>query len=465
MATNDEIRAKDVVPELTDFRDDTDGLYVDGSVSSFFMKAMNLVKAVLRRIHLLPENKYTGYLALSDANGSGKFPIDNLIESIAPVFDSTVNYTAGQLVMYQGNQYRFKIDHPSGVWVGSDAETFDTGSLIDFLNQEHNPEYALLIKDIDDKLLCGITRDGVLDVFTKMQFHNDVGGAVALEVIDEKTDVEFVFRMNDSNGNFVFGCDKTGQIKFACGVPKDIQRFVTGCLSDYAISNYECGGYGPTSWTVLGKLCGGARNSYCAAFGYRVLENNTGIKNVTMGSDNMNSASGDDNTSMGYHSQFRLESGNQNSSFGSESQDDVTSGSNNTSSGFCSLQRNNKGSNNVAIGAFALQGIYENRFDPENLKEHKDNTAVGACALQDCEDLSEGNVAVGKNALKTQRKYVNCIGIGKGAECEEDNMTSIGNSDIEKTRVFGNLIVRGTDGISRQVVFNQDGTCSWVALT
>ena len=461
MATQDEIRAKYVLPQLTDFRDDTDGFYGDGSQSSFFMKALDLVKSILGRIHLLPNTKYDGFIAVDDADGTGKMPILDLLSNFAGIFDpertSENPYKAGNIVMYQASLKRFKRGH-YGAWVDADADNFDIGSLIDFLYQESNPEYAALIKDADDKLLCGITRDGILNVFTKIQFHNEVGGAVALDVVEEQTDAEFIFRMNDADGNYVFGCDKNGQIKFACVVPEAIQQFVKKCFANYSVSNYECGGYGPTSWTVLGKLCGGARNNYCAAFGYRVLENNTGVKNVTMGSDNMCNASGDDNTSMGYHSQFRLESGNRNSSHGSESQDDVTSGSQNTSAGFCSLQRNNKGSNNVAVGAFAMQGIYEDRYDPDNLKEHNDNVAMGAFALQNCENLSERNVAVGKSALTTQRKYVNCIGIGEGAECEEDNMTSIGNSDIEKTRVFGDFIVKGTDGISRQVVFNQDGT-------
>lgn len=65
------------------------------------------------------------YLALDGANGTKKLPgncvapksiQDNIIESIAPVFDATANYTAGQSVMYQGKLYTFKVDHTAGAW-------------------------------------------------------------------------------------------------------------------------------------------------------------------------------------------------------------------------------------------------------------------------------------------------------------------------------------------------------------
>lgn len=84
MATNDEIRAKDIVPELTDFRDDTDGLYGDGSQSSFFIKALNLAKSILGRIHLLSDTAIESdlvagnYIALDGSAGTKKLPANNI---------------------------------------------------------------------------------------------------------------------------------------------------------------------------------------------------------------------------------------------------------------------------------------------------------------------------------------------------------------------------------------------------
>lgn len=69
--------------------------------------------------------KYTGGLWADDDNGTGKFPIDNLIGSIAPIFEPTRTsenpYKAGQSVTYEGKTYTFKVDH-YGAWSAADAE-------------------------------------------------------------------------------------------------------------------------------------------------------------------------------------------------------------------------------------------------------------------------------------------------------------------------------------------------------
>ncbi len=87
MATNDEIRAKDVVPELSDFRDDTDGLYGDGNQSSFFMKASNLAKSILGRIHLLPKSITTfrtgDVIPVDGPSGTAKMPYADLLKVTA----------------------------------------------------------------------------------------------------------------------------------------------------------------------------------------------------------------------------------------------------------------------------------------------------------------------------------------------------------------------------------------------
>ena len=57
--------------------------------------------------------------------------------------------------------------------------------------------------------------------------------------------------------------------------------------------------------TNLGNNNEGGKNDYCTSVGYGVLKNNTGKKNVTIGSDNMYETSGSDNTSAGYYAMFR----------------------------------------------------------------------------------------------------------------------------------------------------------------
>ena len=67
--------------------------------------------------------KSSGYVTVDDPiTGTGKFQIDNLIGSVAPIFDPTVDYTAGQSVMFHGKLYTFKVNHPAGAWNASHVD-------------------------------------------------------------------------------------------------------------------------------------------------------------------------------------------------------------------------------------------------------------------------------------------------------------------------------------------------------
>lgn len=87
-----------------------------------------------KRIKDLATTKYTGYAALDDANGTGKFPIDNLIGSIAEIYypqaidgHAATNAVAGNLYMYQGKCWRCK-ENTSGTW---DSSKFENVNLAD----------------------------------------------------------------------------------------------------------------------------------------------------------------------------------------------------------------------------------------------------------------------------------------------------------------------------------------------
>lgn len=85
--------------------------------------------------------KSSGYVTVDDPiTGSGKFQIDNLIGSVAPIFDPTVDYTAGQSVMYKGKLYTFKADHPAGTWNAGDVYNVSVDVLIKNLSYEVEPE-------------------------------------------------------------------------------------------------------------------------------------------------------------------------------------------------------------------------------------------------------------------------------------------------------------------------------------
>lgn len=83
------------------------------------------------RIKDLPNTKYKGFMALDDADGTGKFSVENLICSAAPVFDESVDYIAGQSVMYEGRRYSFKVNH-SGEWNSNDVVLSNSLDIVAF---------------------------------------------------------------------------------------------------------------------------------------------------------------------------------------------------------------------------------------------------------------------------------------------------------------------------------------------
>lgn len=55
----------------------------------------------------------------------------------------------------------------------------------------------------------------------------------------------------------------------------------------------------------------------------------------------------------------------------------------------------------------------------------------------------------------------NSTAIGSDSIIEKSNQTIIGNSSITETKIYGDLIIGGTDGKTRKIVFNENGTCTW----
>lgn len=74
------------------------------------------------------------------------------------------------------------------------------------------------------------------------------------------------------------------------------------------------------------------------------------------------------------------------------------------------------------------------------------------------------NTFIGRetNAPESAR---NVIAVGDNAKATKNNQAVIGSDAITETLLKGDLVVRGTDGVYRQIVFNEDGTCSWVAVS
>ena len=117
------------------------------------------------------------YAAVAAANTR----INTTQSDIAPTFDTATSYTAGDLVIYENQLYKFTADHAAGAWTGSDVATTSiaevvgsgTGSLadrIDDLRDDLAPAFdATQSYAIGDVVMYGDT----LYEFTSAHTAND----------------------------------------------------------------------------------------------------------------------------------------------------------------------------------------------------------------------------------------------------------------------------------------------------
>lgn len=163
----------------------------------------------------------------------------------------------------------------------------------------------------------------------------------------------------------------------------------------------------------------------CISIGFGAMSQGVELKkNVAIGRYALNGA--DDSTS-------------QNNTAVGESAGFNCAGSGNSMLGSQAGYRIREGSNNTMIGANTFGG-----------GKGSNNTAIGAGATY--EDGMHCTTTIGYNA-KATKSYQTVIGSHTGAW-----------SDTKETLVFGDLVVCGTDGVYRKIVFNADGTCSWVTV-
>lgn len=158
MATQDEIRAKDIIPHKTSFASG-DGFYGDGN-SSFFMEANDLLRLTAK----------------------------NAVEvNAAPVFSDTVNYAVGQYVVYDGKLKIFKTAHPAGAWDASQVLDVPTAALDD----------SGIIKDYDETFTYSYSTAGQGFTFN---IYLPACGMYEVEV-ETTSFVSANFSFKDYNGN------------------------------------------------------------------------------------------------------------------------------------------------------------------------------------------------------------------------------------------------------------------------
>ena len=194
------------------------------------------------------------------------------------------------------------------------------------------------------------------------------------------------------------------------------------------------------------------------AMGFRSLYYNTaGKNNTTLGfkslysniTGNNNTASGkhslyynttgNSNTASGTNSLYSNTTGNNNSASGINSLYSSTAGNNNTASGFKSLYSNTTGNNNTAFGSFSLE------FNTTG----KHNTAFGHSSGKDLSNgmantISNNSIFIGGKTKALADNQSNQIVIGYDATGAGNNSVVLGNNNITKTVLKGNIGI-GTD--------------------
>lgn len=228
----------------------------------------------------------------------------------------------------------------------------------------------------------------------------------------------------------------------------------------------------------------------------------SGFWNVIIGTDNTlaNSPNATRTIAMGYAALSKLISGNRNIAIGTHSMREMLGGEDNISIGADNMMLVNqaegcisigKGAmsngdnvrNCIAIGAYAMANV-----DPESTRkpsanicvgdraglvaEGTNNIFVGAGSGAKCKrdgniaigagaystaEYGNNNIVIGNVAMRNSVNYNGCVVIGDGAQPDKAKQTVIGNSGTVETKVYGDFVVQGTDGIKRKTIFS-DGS-------
>lgn len=222
--------------------------------------------------------------------------------------------------------------------------------------------------------------------------------------------------------------------------------------------------------------------------GYHTAENAVGTtRSIAIGYYTLNALQGGHrNIGIGTFAMSQLIGGEENVSIGADNMIYVQKADGCISIGMGAMSKGTELFENIAIGKCTLVGA--------NDSTSKKNVAIGGSAGYKC--VGQGNTMLGfqagyhvqggiQNILIGNCAYGASIGnfntivgananyndgisysvaIGHNARATKSNQAVLGSDSITETLLKGNLIVRGTDGVYRQIIFNPDGTCSWSAL-
>jgi hypothetical protein len=208
------------------------------------------------------------------------------------------------------------------------------------------------------------------------------------------------------------------------------------------------------------------------SIGYNSLRNNTtGSYNVAVGPFALGSGNttSSESVAIGYESLFLNTSVSRNTAVGYQSMRQNTTGYYNVSFGHQSLKSNTSGEYNTAIGRASLfsntVGIYNTAVGADcliSITSGQDNTVIGAFAMNGTQTGSQNvaiglgagryfgtgfsnnlvcnsSVFIGHNAVPLAGSQTNQIVIGAGAVGNGSNTVTLGNNNITRTVLKGNI--------------------------
>lgn len=185
---------------------------------------------------------------------------------------------------------------------------------------------------------------------------------------------------------------------------------------------------------------------------------------------------------IGYYAQRNLLGGWQDIAIGTFAMNLLKFGNRNIALGCDCLYAVTHADDCIAIGKAAMSGIASqvNWNDPSTWQHILNWVSIGTASSkiangQSASDsvyigFNAGSDVVGSQntvvgAKAKSGSHTNVVAVGYQAQADKNNQAVIGNSSTVETKVYGDLVVRGTDNVLRKIVFNNDNTCSWVVVS
>lgn len=192
-------------------------------------------------------------------------------------------------------------------------------------------------------------------------------------------------------------------------------------------------------------------------------DNDAGKYSVAIGHQCMQrTTTGDHNTGIGWGCMADNKTGCGNTAVGEDALCHSIEGDSNTCIGNRAYQTG-KGSRNTAIGATAM---YE---DSDKTPYGDANVAVGyGSGLAEGE--GDNNTAIGTYAKHINKDSRYSVAIGAMAKTTKSRQVVIGSTESGtphplETVLNGDIVVCGTDMVFRKLLFNKDGTISWIDVS